>query len=296
MGNPKNPGEQEWEREAEGAPALRALRRAYDCEIIVLRHRMGVDGANRVSLAAAFHQLRARTERQRRARVWFASASARRDKRLTRAAFDALARASRSRAAAAAVTAARRRAGFMAWVRTVSLARRSRSLRLRRDRERARKAFRRWRQRVRKDGGGSGGGRVVGVQEEVGALEWRLEVFRERRAKRVVFGAWRSAVQTAAAAAAMMRGEDSLGMTWSGAGRMRCHGVARRGGVDRGEVTVCREWGARLRNAEVKLNCDCRCSRIPSLEPAAARVGILCLGYLAATRAVGNYVVRADAM
>lgn len=264
LGNPANlPGEQEWEQEAEGAPALRALRRAYDCEIIVLRHRMGADGANRASLAAAFHQLRTRTKRQRRARAWFASASARRDARLTRAAFGALARASRCRAAAAAAAAARRRAGFMAWMRVASLARRSRNLRLQRDRERAVKALRRWRQRVGKSGGGSGGGggRMVGFEEERGALEWRLEVFRERRAKRVVFGAWRSAVETAAAVAAM-RGGASLGMAWPSAGRTRCQGGARRGGLDRHEVTVCRGWGARLRNAEVKLYRGCRYSRI----------------------------------
>ncbi|CAM9335731.1 unnamed protein product, partial [Laminaria digitata] len=244
----------EWEREADGAPALRALRRAYDCEIIVLRHRMGVDGANRASLAAAFHQLRTRTRQQRRARTWFASASARRDTRLARAAFDALARASRFRAAAAAAAAARRRAGFAAWRLAASLARQSRFFRLRKDRERAVKALRRWRQCVGKSGGGGrgggGGGRVVGVEEEErGALEWRLEVFRERRAKRVVFEAWWSAVQTAAAAAAM-RGEASLGMVGSGAGHGRRWGVAHRGGVDRDEVMACRGWGARLRNAE----------------------------------------------
>lgn len=110
----------------------------------------------------------------------------------------------------------------------------------------------------------------MGVEEkERGALEWRLEVFRERRAKRVVFGAWRSAVQTAAAAAAM-RGEASLGMVGSGAGHGRRWGVAHRGGVDRDEVMACRGWGARLRNAEVKEELWFPVFAYSPLEPAAA--------------------------
>ena len=113
--------------------------------------------------------------------------------------------------------------------------------------------MRRWRQRVGKSGDGSVGGWVVGVEER-GALEWRLDVFRERRAKRVVFGAWRSVVQ---AAAAVMQGEASLGVAWSGAERIRRQSLTHRGGVDRDEVTVCQGLGARLRNAEVKRNCGC---------------------------------------
>lgn len=94
---------------------------------------------------------------------------------------------------------------------------------------------------------------MVGVEGEESTLEWRLDLFRERRAKRIVFGAWRSAVQTAAAVAAM-RGEASFGVAWSGVGRRRGQGVACRGDVDESEATVCRGWGARLRNAEVRRN------------------------------------------
>lgn len=211
---------------------------------------MGCDGANNASLAAAFHLLRARVNRQRRVREWFARATARRDALLVRAVFDALARGSRSRAAEAAVTAARCRAGLATWKRSVALSRKVRTLRWQRERETAVKGFRRWRQRCAWMVVDQGGGEA----EERQGLKLRLDLFRERRAKRVVFRAWHCASQTAAAVA-VMEGRTRRGISGPGGrghrrGRSRvfsCHGA-----TERDELTPCPSWGARLRAAEVK--------------------------------------------
>lgn len=220
----------------------------------MLRHRMGCDGANGATLAAAFGRLRARAARQRRAREHVATAAARRDALLVRSAFDALARGSRSRAAAAAAAVARCRAGLAAWRRTVSMARGVRTLGWRRERAAAARGLRRWRQRA------AVGGRCGGAFEEREALERRLEVFRERRAKRVVFLAWRGAAQTAAAMAAAVEGGEAgrsgvgagSGRRERGEGRRRAADISRHVSAGLDELTACPEWGARLRTAEVK--------------------------------------------
>lgn len=241
----------EWEQAAENDPGLSARRRAYECEILVLRHRMGCDGANNASLAAAFHLLRARVNQQRRAREWFARATARREALLFRSVFDALARGSRSRAAEAAATAARCRAGLAAWKKAVSLSRKVRTMRWRRERATAVKGFQRWRQRCAWMVMAPGGG---GVTEEEEGLEWRLELFRERRAKRVVFRAWREASQITAAVA-VMDGRARGGITGRGGRghrRGRYRGFSCFGATERDELTPCPSWGARLRAVEVK--------------------------------------------
>lgn len=221
----------------------------------MLRHRMGYDGANRATLAAAFRRLRARAARQRRAREYVAVAAARREAVLVRSAFDALARGSRARAAAAAAAAARCRGGLAAWRRATSAARGVRALCWRRQRATAVRGLRRWRQRS-VDGRGGGGGFGYGADGRE-ALEWRLEVFRERRAKRLVFLAWRSAAQTAAAVA-VLEGGAGGGLDGSGGGRGRGEGrrrhrdSSRLAVTGRDELTACPRWGARLRTAEVK--------------------------------------------
>lgn len=103
--------------------------------------------------------------------------------------------------------------------------------------------------------GGGGGGREEGAGEQE-ALEWRLELFRRRRAKRVVFRAWRGAARTAAAVAVLEEETRRNGGAESGG---RGHGEGRRRGLSRSaatgrddELTACSEWGARLRTAEVK--------------------------------------------
>ncbi|CAM9456742.1 unnamed protein product, partial [Scytosiphon promiscuus] len=169
----------EWKQATASNPDVRARRRAYDCEILVLRHRMGYRGANRSSLASFFCLLRARTEQQRRAREWFAEASARRNATLLRSAFGALARNSRSRAAEATAVAARCRAGLVAWKQAAARARRERESSWWREQAVAMRGLRQWRQRCRDAGGGGGG---YARSEE---LEWRLELFRKHRAKRV---------------------------------------------------------------------------------------------------------------
>lgn len=260
---------QEWELVAESEQELRVRRRAYDCEIIVLHHRArGANDANDInstsnnnaSLSAAFQRLRARTRQQRRAREWVSTATGRRDARLLRAAFGALARAGRSRAAMAATATARCRAGLTAWRRAVSVSRAVRFFRRRRDRAKALEGLSRWRQQA--------GWAVVGIEAR-DACEWKLELFRERRAKRVVFRAWRDFVETAAAVKEM---EMETGMVVEGEIR-NVGGLAttrlgisvrgrRQGGVVLGrrrgkqfeqddELEVCPEWGARLRTAEV---------------------------------------------
>ena len=236
----------DWEQAAESDPALRARRRAYDCEILVLRHRMGCDGANGATLAAAFRRLRARAARQRRARDHVAVAAARRDAALVRSAFDALARGSRSRAAAAAAAAARCRAGLATWRRAAAVARGVRALCWQRERAIAMCGLRRWRQR---SVDGQGGGRQGAEGRE--ALEWRLEVFRERRAKRLVFRAWRGAAQTAAVVAvAVLEGGAGGGVEWS---RDRGHREGRRWRGFPSHVAASPPgWGARLRTAEVR--------------------------------------------
>ncbi|CAN0198323.1 unnamed protein product, partial [Ectocarpus sp. 8 AP-2014] len=237
----------DWERAAQNDPDLRARRRAYDCEVLVLRHRMGCGGANNTSLASAFHLLRARTAQQRRAREWFARSTARRNALLVRSAFTALARGSRSRAATAAVAAARCRRGLAAWKRAATLARKIRTLCWLRERAAAVKALQGWRQRCVKavylEGGGAGGedGRWAAGREEREDLEWRLELFRERRAKRVVLQAWRAAAQTSAAVT-VMQGEARCG--WGReVGRRDCAAI-------QDEVAACSGWGFRLRTAE----------------------------------------------
>lgn len=198
---------------------------------------------NRARLAAAFHCLRARTQQQRHVRAWATAAAARRDTARTRAAFDAIARGSRSRAAAAAAAATRARAGLSAWRRATALARAARALRWRRDRAVALEGFRRWRRRSAESKGEAG---------ERGAVEWRLELFRERRAKRVVLRAWYAAAQTAAAVAAMEEGaRRAVGR--SGVGRTRARVVRACDVDDPDELEACRGWGARLRNAEVTM-------------------------------------------
>ena len=247
----------EWEQAAQDDPDLRGRRRAYDCEILVLRHRMGCAGANGASLAAAFRRLRARARQQRRAREFTARATARREALLVRSVFDALKRGSRSRAAAAAAAAARCRAGLAAWKRAASTARNVRALLWRRERAAAIEGLRRWRYRCvggdTVDGGGGGSGGLGAEGRE--ALEWRLELFRERRAKRVVFRAWRGAAQTAAAVAAL-EGEARSAVSGSGGWDYRHPGgrrrkIPRHGATGRDELTACPGWGARLRTAEV---------------------------------------------
>ncbi|CAM9234588.1 unnamed protein product [Ectocarpus sp. 13 AM-2016] len=237
----------DWERAAQNDPDLRARRRAYDCEVLVLRHRMGCGGANNISLASAFHLLRARTAQQRRAREWFKTSTARRNALLVCSAFTALARGSRSRAATAAVGAARCRRGLAAWKRATTLARKMRTLYWLREQAAAVKALKGWRQRCVKalyfEGGGGGGddGRWAARREEREDLEWRLELFRERRAKRVVLQAWRAAAQTSAVVA-VMQGEARCG--WGPE-------VGRRGcALIQDEVATYSGWGARLRTAE----------------------------------------------
>lgn len=95
----------------------------------------------------------------------------------------------------------------------------------------ARRGLRRWRQRCVDEGGG-GAARA----EE---LEWRLELFRERRAKRVVLRAWKGV-----AAAVVFEGQARRGAGREG---RRCRGSS----VRRDELAVYPEWGARLRTAEV---------------------------------------------
>ncbi|CBN76158.1 conserved unknown protein [Ectocarpus siliculosus] len=237
----------DWERAAQNDPDLRARRRAYDCEVLALRHRMGCGGANNISLASAFHLLRARTAQQRRAREWFARSTARRNALLVRSAFTALARGSRCRAATAAVAAARCRRGLAAWKRAATLARKIRTLCWLRERAAAVKALQGWRQRCVKAvylaGGSAGGedGRWAAGREEREDLEWRLELFRERRAKRVVLQAWRAAAQTSAVVT-VMQGEAKCG--WGReVGRRGCAAI-------QDEVAACSGWGARLRTAE----------------------------------------------
>lgn len=196
---------------------------------------MGYDGANGTSLASALCLLRARTQQQRRAREWFAEASARRDASLMRSAFGALARNSRSRAAMATATTARCRAGLAAWRQAAGRARKERASCLWRERAMAMRGLRRWRARCAGAGGGGGGDSATRAEE----LEWRLELFREHRAKRVVFRAWRGA-----AAAAAVEGKARRGT--------RREGRRRRGlRAWQDELTECPEWGARLRTAEV---------------------------------------------
>lgn len=231
---------------------------------------MGCDGANNASLAAAFHLLRARVNQQRRAREWFARATARREALLVRSVFEALARGSRSRAAEAAVTAVRCRAGLAAWRRATSLSRKVRTLCWRRERATAVKGLRRWRQRCTwkvLDPGGGGGGEA----EDREGLEWRLELFRERRAKRVVFRAWREASQTAAAVAVMegRARRGSVGKGGRGHRRGRYRGFPSHRATERDELAPCPGWGARLRAAEVKRrNLSLPCPVQSQYEPA----------------------------
>lgn len=199
----------------------------------------GGAGVYRASLAHAFFRLRQQTVRQRRARAWFLSAKERRDTRLLRLAFDALARASRSRAAVTAVEAVRCRAGFDAWRRVTSLSRRLRTFYSERKRAMVAVALMRWRQRVKEE-------RATGVVRKE-ALERRLEVFRERRVKRVVFRAWYGVVQTA------VIGIDAR--TRSGRGRKGFGPSRRPGAFDFGHgegLSSGGECGARLRSAEVR--------------------------------------------
>lgn len=96
-------------------------------------------------------------------------------------------------------------------------------------------------------GGGDGGdgGRWAAGRDEREDLEWRLELFRERRAKRVVLQAWRAAAQTSAVVG-VMQGEARCG--WG-------HEVGRRGcAAIQDDVAAHSGWGARLRTAEVKRN------------------------------------------
>lgn len=204
--------------------------------------------SNRATLSAAFARLRSRARQQRRAREWFAASNARRYARLTRAAFDALARKSRSRAAEAAVAAVRCRNGLAAWRRAAALGQTARAFRWRWTRARALGFLRRWRE-------GVDGGRGWEGIEERRALEWRLALFRERRAKRVVLRSWRGAVE-AAAWREGGRGAKPESSAWKcaargGGGDGRKRSVHRRSVVGDDELTPCREWGARLRTAEV---------------------------------------------
>lgn len=206
--------------------------------------------SNRATLSAAFARLRSRARQQRRAREWFAATNACRYARLTRAAFDALARKSRSRAAEAAVAAVRCRNGLTAWRRAAALERTARAFRWRWTRVRALVCLRRWREGVE-------GGRGWEGIEERRALEWRLALFRERRAKRVVLRAWRGAVETATWREDG-RGAKRESSAWKGpagggggGGSGRKRSVRRRSVVRDDELTPCREWGARLRTAEV---------------------------------------------
>lgn len=111
------------------------------------------------------------------------------------------------------------------------------------------KALQGWRQwcvkAVYLEGGGGGGedGRWAAGREEREDLEWRLELFRERRAKRVVLQAWRAAAQTSAVVA-VMQGEARCG--WGPeVGRRGCAAI-------QDEVAAYSGWAARLRTAEVE--------------------------------------------
>lgn len=198
----------------------------------------GGAGVYRASLARAFSRLREQTVRQRRARAWFLSTKERRDTRLLRLAFGALARANRSRTAVMAVEAVKCRAGFNAWRRVTFLARRLRTFYSERVRAMVAAALMRWRQRVKEE-------RATGVAKRE-ALEWRLEVFRERRVKRVVFMAWYGVVQTAVigVGARNRSGRERKGLRPS-----RRPGILDFGDGER--LSPGGEDGARLRSAEV---------------------------------------------
>lgn len=170
-----------WQQVAEKDSQLRARRRAYDCELLVRNHRTG---GNRLSLAMAWRRLRAQIDRQRRVRLWTAAAAARRDAHLARAAFMAFARGSRARVAVATIAAARCRASLARWSRGVSLSKRLRVYLWARYQRAAMKGLQRWREQACSS---------ARVRED---LSLRLEVFRRRRGKRVVFHAWRFACAT----------------------------------------------------------------------------------------------------
>lgn len=217
-------------------------------------------GANRSSLATAFYRLRTRTEQQRRVREWLAAATIRRDARLAHAALNALARGSRLRAAAAAAAAARCRVSLAVWRQAASLSKSIRVFRWRFDWTTVARGFRRWHERVERlvGSGEDGALRRTGCSAEREHLEWKLNVFRERRAKRVVFQAWWGAVQVRGS---RILGEGGqIGETQGTLPRRRLarrqrlrHG--RRESLDdhreNNDLVARPEWGARLRSAEV---------------------------------------------
>lgn len=236
------PNSQEWQRAADDDPSLRTRRRAYDCELILQHHRNNTTTAyaatlafhdstntsrsiaaaaadhavpfsrNHAALAVAWRAFRARVNRQRRARAWFAAAEERREVRLKHMALHALARARRRQAAETAAISVRSRAGLMTWRQAVASSRAERAASgflAKRLRCSGARGLRRWRRRAMAASGrgehfelGLGMGRGSSgtwqggeeLQEDRHGLERRIELFRQRRAKRVVLRRWRDAV------------------------------------------------------------------------------------------------------
>ncbi|CAM9599358.1 unnamed protein product, partial [Discosporangium mesarthrocarpum] len=183
-----------WERSAAENPHVRTLRRGYECEVMVLRHRLG---GNHIGLSLAWRRFRSRVLRQRAVRIWFRRAEARRCRHLTREAFSALGRAVRE---GAALQTMRRRGALRAlrrWRAGVALGQGLRAFMCYRLRSGALQGLRLWQKRT---GDAVDGGSSVGVggrgNHAVGSralgLDGRLELFRERRAKRRVLLAWRA--------------------------------------------------------------------------------------------------------
>lgn len=239
----KLPNSQEWQRAADDDPLLRSRRRAYDCELILQQHRYNVAttyaatpafdnsintspsvataaaaghtvsfSRDHAALAVAWRAFRARVDRQRRARAWFAAAEEKREVRLKRMTLRALARARRWQAAEAVAMSARCRAGLAAWRRAVASSRAERtasSFLAKRLRCSAARGLRRWRRRAMAASGrgehfelglgvgGRGSDTWQGGEDlwdDQHGLELRIELFRQRRAKRVVLRRWRDAV------------------------------------------------------------------------------------------------------
>lgn len=227
---------------------------------------MDVDRAG--GLASAWRWFCFRVERQRRVRAWAAAGAARREARLARTVFAALARGSHSRAAEAAAIAGRCRAALAAWHRGAARERAVRVFQWQRMRTLGVIGLRRWRRRVFAVGGLAGLSDLAGDEIEAGrraaglvagwddgeGLGWRLLRFKERRAKRVVLRAWYDAVAGgtlrvkhpaagAAATATSARGFRGVNRT-----------VVMRGNTVEGKevFTMRRGQAARLRTAEVR--------------------------------------------